>query len=628
MSAARTLFVLHYRRLLVPLVVLAASFYVLAVAAVAASARAGHPLSNDTAFSVDVMLLFVLFIFALPAGTAPFSRALKKQQILFFHTLPVPRATQWLALSGSSLAALATTVGLVALVRPGVGAMLLQRPTFLVVVGMLLTFAAGAAFSLVFVQPLAVYISAYAATLTAAAIAAYVGIAPLMSVSALTELRASSGMVLRTSFDNTVIATLALLLTVLLLVLSMLFYRRGELAILRTQLRNLAVAFGAVVAFAIVVPPLAVAALTAGGPMTTVDVAASPDGRMVVALDRSPRAAWRWEQRIVDTATGAVTTRQTGPISPALRWTRRGEYVSVARSVSRIPFRKRVTHLELVTADGRVTAAADFPGEDVVSVDASSEPLTIMTTDGANGRIVQWDRRNVRELVRAPFASGRADGGIAIATGTAARAWRITGGTATPLPFAGWSDHDAIVVNGVLYAPRAAAVARLTASAPLPRTGQPSWLLTPTAAYVATDDTLFHLEGTEWRPVGTGLPVWSSVTPMRERYDVDASPDGVAAFVSGTMLRLFDPATARTIDVGPVPSGRGKVLWRNASLLRCLTTTGVADYRYENGRVTPIPRGPGSPVAIRPDGSQVRLQAPSTVVVTTPDGRVLRRIAL
>lgn len=635
MSAARTLFAMHYRRLVVPLVVLAASFYLLAVTAIAVSARAGHAMTNDPTTGVDILLLFVLFIFALPAGTAPFSRALKEQQILFFHALPLPRAMQWLALTGSSLAALATTVALVGIVRPGVAAILLQRPTFVLILGMLLTFAAGAAFSLVFVQPLAVYVSAYAMTAAAVVMATYTSIAPLTSVSSLAELRAGGIVLSRANVSNAVATSLALLLTVLLFALSMFFYRRGELVILRTQVRNLAVAAGAIVAFAVFVTPLTVAALTAGGPMTLFDISASPDGRTVVGVYRSARAFWRWEQRIVDTATGAVTSRQSGPLSQTARWTPRGELVLVERSVSRIPFRRRVTRVALLTGDGRVNAAVDFPGEDVLSVDAASEPLTIVTTDGVNGRIVQWDRRSVRELVRTPFVYGEVNGAVAYvsdASGASLRGWRIAGGTASPLPFAGSvEDRNPFVINGVLYGSAGAAISRISAAAPLPRAGQASWLLRSNSfhlrrLYVAIDDALYLLDGTSWRLVTTGLPAWRGVSAYRERYDVAVSADGVAAFVAESMLRVYDPASGRTIDAGPV-AGRGTVVWRSPTLLRYVVARTAGDYRYANGSVVPIPHGFGAPIAVRADGSQVRAQA-STLVITAPDGRVVRRIAL
>ena len=161
--AARSLFLLHFKRLVVPLLAVSALLYLAGLLTVWVVRTMWHMDDDGTVLSTAV--LSVLLAMALPVGTAPFSRAFKEQHILFFHSLPLTRSAAWWAMVGGAFAALAATmIGLLA-VRPSAFTSLSPLAVEMYIAAMVLTFAIGAAAGLAFVRPVAVYVAAYVCAL-------------------------------------------------------------------------------------------------------------------------------------------------------------------------------------------------------------------------------------------------------------------------------------------------------------------------------------------------------------------------------------------------------------------------------------------------------------------------------
>jgi hypothetical protein len=520
----------------------------------------------------------------------------------------------------------------------------------------LVSFAAGACFALVFMHPVAVYASAYLGTLTIVGLTARTLLAPFSTTLSVYDLRAGRFPTLEGDEALGASGFLIVLLTVMLLVLSLRFYMRGELPILRSQLRNLATVSVAALVLIFGVTPLTLIAFTL--PTTRYfrhSVSISPDGRYAAAMYWISQ--WTSEQRIIETKSGrTIRTIETGSDSD-WHFTEAGKAIDIWRVVPRIRYGHRETRVALYSADGTPIATARFPGEDVKEV-GSPDTLAFATTDGSIGRIVQWDGGTPRELVRAPI-----DGPLTTGRGLVTfhnvnlppHAWRVHNGVATELPFvrAATKENSAVVViSGVAYATEVTAKRLITRDAPLPA-GNPqtvTWYLSPGGwetrfVYVSIERSLYRLDAAakRWRQIGADIPlVFSGPRSSQWRADVGTDLTSTAvAFLTeaadGTLtLRVYDGATDRTIDVDHVAHLKDdpSVEW-NGQLLRFLihsptsaSWTTIGEYWYERGIARSVSRQEqGNRFQIGPDGTQVWYAYSSALIVVGPNGTV-RRIPL
>jgi hypothetical protein len=613
-------------------------------------------LGNDPNLFINLLLLAVTAAMALPAGTAAFSRLFKEQQILFFHSLPLSRVHQWLLVTGGSFAAVVSSFVILAILRPGALMYLIRTETLPEYAAfVLISFAAGACFALVFMHPVAVYASAYFGTLIITGLTARTLLAPFSTTLSVRELRAGQFPTLEGDRALWASGVLIVLLTVVLLVLSLRFYIRGELPIFRSQLRNLATVSVAALVFIFVVTPLALMAFTTQARRYFRHaVIISPDGRYAAAMYSISQ--WTSAQRIIETKSGrTIRTIETGSDSD-WRFTEAGQAVDISRVVPRIRYGHRETRVSLYSDDGTPIATTRFPGEDVKDV-GSPDTLAFATTDGSIGRIVQWDGGTPRELVRAPI-----DGTLTTARGLVtfhnvnlpSHVWRVHNGTLTELPFVRAATKEAspvVVISGVAYTTEETATRLITRDAPLPA-GNPqtvTWHLSPAGwetrfVYVSIDRSLYRLDAAakRWIQIGVDIPLVFSGPQGNWRRDVGTDLTSTAvAFLKeaadGTLtLRLYDGATGRTIDVDhtahpkddPFVTWKGQLLQFSSHSPTSVSWTTIGKYWYEGGIARRVSsQEEGNQFRIGPDGTQVWYAFPTTLVVIEPNG-TMRRIPL
>jgi hypothetical protein len=306
----KRLFVLHFRRMFVPLVSITAAAYVaLRIAGFLTSIYTPRLTMGDEL--TDVMLLLLCVACAYPAGAVPFSRAMKERHLDFFHMLPVPRRRMWLAIVGGSLAALMAMQLLIVALRPAL--ITNNGPVMAIVLATsLVLFAAGAAFSLSLASTLTVYVLGLLLLAGTAVVCSAAGALPQRIYAGAFDFASS--------LHGVVAAAIALAaLTPVLLALSARAYERGEVMLPRSQVANMRAILLACLAgmlFALFVPALPLP----GSYGEAVAMRMSPDTRKVAVLRRVMSIPFRTRVQVVDLESGDVETlRRNGIISMGWR---------------------------------------------------------------------------------------------------------------------------------------------------------------------------------------------------------------------------------------------------------------------------------------------------------------------
>ncbi|HEX7150800.1 MAG TPA: hypothetical protein VF618_04870 [Thermoanaerobaculia bacterium] len=309
----KRLFGMHFRRMFIPLVAIAAvTYFALRIAGFVATRYAQQLLMGDEL--MDILLLLLAVACAYPAGAVPFSRTMKERHVYFFHMLPIPRRRMWLTIAGASLAALVAMQLLIVLGRP---ALLTENGqlTGIVFAASLVLFSAGVAFALSLASTLAVYVIGLALLIGTAFVCSAAGaLAQRMYGGAFDGAAAMQGLGA---------AALALaVLAPLLLLLAARAYERGENLLARTQLTNMraiALACGAVVLLAALVPALPLPPNLS----ERVELTLAPDGRRVAVLRRVVALPFRTRVQLVELESGDIDTIRRNGVT-RVGWNRDG----------------------------------------------------------------------------------------------------------------------------------------------------------------------------------------------------------------------------------------------------------------------------------------------------------------
>jgi len=669
--AARSLFLLHFKRLVVPLVGVSALLYLTSLLTLWTVKSVWH--MQDDGEGLDMICLGVLLAMALPVGTAPFSKAFKEQHILFFHSLPVTRSAAWLSMVGGAFAALAVTAIGFAAVRPGAFTALSPWGAWTYAATMVTSFAIGTAAGLAFVRPVSVYVAAYlcAFLLLIGVVLGILGLALMMDDSP----RNLPGLTIDTMMGAGRYAPpaavwwiVASLSAIAFFAASHFFFVRGEMTHGRRRLLNPLALFGIVASLGLVVAPALVWAFNFRSPLDSADSTLSPDGRYALVTRRSTSVPWMARVDVVDLNTGGRTRIDAGGLIKHPVWMGDNRIGIVRRDLSwwrRPPLSTTARErLQLHSLDGQMLSQIIL--DEIVSqlrtrVDGA---VVLGTMRGDQARVVEWRADGtLRELARAAGVNGIAVGSDAAwaVQGTGkARFWTFAGGQVRELPIRGAAEGKApALVDGVAYASAEIAAREIERTNPAPRAAGERALYT-VQGWAAESPSLFAVVPHPERRLASilvhagGWKTISDAVPIREnevfraadaglyQWDLNALKVarawGVVAYVARAgdvdVAHFAHSRTGKDFEVARRPVGDNMVCYAAGRvggdyIVRVyagdddINRRIVLEAVYRNGALIPVERrGEGSLQFLAPDGTQIRSTDLYTVSVAPPNGPV------
>jgi hypothetical protein len=652
---------MHYLRIVRPLAAVCfGTLLALLAMTLLVSNFLGSAMMDDPGYGLDVTALVLSMFVALPTGAAVFSRQFKEQHILTFQALPVSRLRQWTLFAASSLLALLTVYAGFALLRPGLWKVLgSARSTALYGVILAISFAAGLCFALIGVRTVSVYMTAYIASIAApvlvglALAAPYIAHDPPTPHQSLNDLFASLPDIVDLPAAVPWLAALAII--VIFAAASALFYIRGEMTLLRVQIRNALIVGGAFLLLALITTPLVYSLAKGKRELQSWDL--SDDGRYMAAWYWRKEAPWKTELRVHDLATGASQTWKPAGVA-YVHWNAKNELVTYARDMSwwrRLwylrPPRDRVQRW---SPRGELLGELRLDGWIARPRMIDARQRAVLVIDGQVVRVIAIeDGERPRQLIELPAPTDVRFGESLISFDFPAgepRAWRIGPDGMQELTRAPVASEraGAWIVDGLFYPDADAALRKIEASWPAPR---------------AAGDRVayhFHAEGTYvyalvCAPQGPAklyvmdgaTKQWTLITDAIALGPVERPREAVSYYslttASSTFFgthvalfteragdrilhRLHDPRRNVTMTFFDRPAAGDE---RTVNMLalkstvpeasRILVDAGqqrVFEAIWENGQLKVVPRRPGGMLAgMWPDGTQVRYSHQTVSVV-------------
>jgi hypothetical protein len=668
--AARSLFLLHFKRLVIPLVSVSALLYLASLLALWIAQSVWH--LKDAGQGLDIICRGVLLAMALPVGTASFSKAFKEQHILFFHSLPVTRSAAWLSMVGGAFAALAVTAIGFAAVRPGAFTSFAPWGAFVYAAVMVTSFAIGAAAGMAFVRPVAVYVAAYLCTLLTI-IGVLLGILgpalmlgqPRRDLPSLTiDTMVGAG---RYTPPAAVWWITALLSAIAFFAASHFFFVRGEMTHGRRRLLNPLVLFGIVAALVLFVAPALIWAFTFRSPLESADAALSPDGRYALMTRRSTSVPWRGRIDVVDLTSGHRTRIDANGLTDGAAWIGDNRIGLLRRDLSwwrRPPLSMSARdRLQLYSPDGRQLSQVVLDDEVVHDWRPRANGAVVLgIMRGDQARVVEWRADGtLRELARATGVDGINVGSDAAwarqGTGKA-RFWTFAGADTQELPIRGAGDaKPPALVEGVAYASAEIAAREIERTIPAPRaageralyvlrgwsTGSPSLFAVVPHPERRLVSVLAYAGG--WKTISDAVPIRENevvkVSQDLYQHDLEAleidRPSGIVTYVARNgaedVLHLADLRSGKDFEVTRRPASDNitcHVVVRplRTSIVRVSAGSNpprrlVLEMVYGNGALMPVERrGEGTLAMLAPDGTQIRGMTAYRVSIAPPNGPV------
>lgn len=670
--AARSLFLLHFKRMVVPLLGVSALLFLASLLTIWILKSVWHVEGGGK--GLDVVCLGALLAMALPVGTAPFSRAFKEQHILFFHSLPLTRSAAWWAMVGGAFGALAATTIALAVVRPGAFAVLSPQDMTLYAVAMVITFAIGAAAGLAFVRPVAVYVGAYlfALLILVGGVLGILGPALMLDYTprALTNITIDTmAGVSRYEPPAAIWWIMAALSAAAFLAASHVFYVRGEMTHGRRRLLNPLILVGIVAVLDLLAAPLLVQAFAARSSYQPSGHNLSPDGRHAALVRRGTSVPWLATVEVTDLTTGRRrATLSADGITIGPLWMARDRIALVRRDLRwwhRPPFSMtQRDRLEIYAPDGRLLSQSVLDDETVRDTDdRANGPQLLGLLHGDRARLVEWSPDGtLRELARADgigtIMLGRGGAWASHRTGRA-HFWVLAGGGATDVPIQGASEGMPAVVEGTVYASTAIAVKEIERTMPAPRAageralyslrgwfrGEPSLVAVVPHPARRVASLLMHAPGA-WKTISDAIPIRDGEVFRggdEGVYQNDLSAvsiaraSGVVTYIARSggedVAHLFDMSSGKDFELMRRPPGDDTTCY--AFLLpsgdyAVGIFSGPGDQRrvageiiYRNGAIEPLERrGDGPLEMLLADGTQIRRMRGYAVSVAPPNGPV------
>lgn len=311
--AARAIFLMHYKRTLLPLAL--GCFGVLPVLAGVMWIARRFDRVESIVDIVTIAAAVLPLLVAAPAGGSAFSKPFKDQHILFFHALPMSRAKQWLLIVMSSAAALLTVIAGMCVVRPALLSLVTvtEAAIYLAIVGAL--FVSGTCFSLVIRNTVAAVIVSVITLPVTFTILVLASSLPMRTFAESAAWGRDSFSADRLgAFFQVVSAVVVLSIfgvyVIALLLLSLAFYVRGEITLLKTQIVNFGIVVVTALAIVVAGVPLANAIGASTSPYTLTSFTVSPDGRYVAQTDSRSAFPYRARLRITEIDSGKRVERR------------------------------------------------------------------------------------------------------------------------------------------------------------------------------------------------------------------------------------------------------------------------------------------------------------------------------
>lgn len=586
------LLLLHLKRTLFPLLVVSYGiFFMFVLGSSLARHGAGRFDAKQIGDLLDSIAGSLMLLVALPVGTAPFSRAFKEQHIVFMHALPISRTRQWLLLVASSAAALLITAAGFFILRPSLGSRLFDSGPLPVIfaAAAVVLFAAGACFGVVVRHPVGVYAGAVAGLALFTGTAIFTIVAPVVAYID-RGLKSQSGPDLWSAAISSGIhwqaglAALALLLLVTaLFAVSLFAYRRGEVALLRVQTRNIALA-----AALLLTLPMALGAgyalLLHRQPPRVRDEGLSPDGRHLALIEGPENAPWHSRVHLLAVDSGATTGVIARGGALDIGWLAAGRLAVLRRDMPLFPGADLLwptrDSVEIRSPAGVLLSSYHRRGRIAKWIWLGSA-MRVGFADGDQVTVIDVDAGGkVKELVSGPaenLAVTRQLVYLANANGRS-RMWKIDG-AARELPWlrASVTRENPVVFRGVVYPDEVTFVRMVMHDFP------PA---VPTGARIAFSlarenrdrQALFALVqgndgaalrvlrpgNNQWKEIAAGLhaPFGGDATvwePNGGDVALLAANDG-AVFINdaaaGPVVRLYDAARDTTTDLLTLPPTR------------------------------------------------------------------------
>lgn len=656
---------MHYLRVLGPLAAVFAGTYVFFfVMFLLVSRFSSYGELAQGGELLDYIWIVLCALVALPVGAGVFSRPFKEQHVLFFHALPIPRLRQWAILAAASALALLTALAAVAVLRPSSFATLAKADGGLAVFGavIVIAFAAGLCFSLVFARTVAVYVVAYIAAVALPLLALGALIAPMVAMIGPQD-RVNARQILEALFSTEAlpigVATLVMVLALLvatLTVASAVFYVRGETTLPRVQLRNLAIVLGASLLVALVIGPMLHALGPAGALERLYPEWISPDTRFCLTRYVHTKRQTEGVLRVFDLTRGEESaTIELSGMGPAA-WTPHSMLAVVARDIS--PFRRlgyllaANDRLHLYAPDGKLLESEELHGE-VQDLGIVQDRLSIaLRRDGVMHVLVRDAKGPARTIFSAP-----AEGPVQIwedvlfllSESAPTRAWKLRADGATEIPrVAGAVERESpVVFGGELYAHEDLLQRTIASTWPVPQAPgdrvtcevrergrvQP-WIYATVehpgrgtaTIYVLGDTKRWTLVAESPLPLvkafwtGVGVAMYQERTPNGFAYRVHDATSGARATVLET--NADDPRLV-SASMNWLSQPRGHMIYIHAGKRGEYART-VAEVLLRDGRFQHLAPGNGQLIALWPDGRQVRKLGASIIVVDAKGGRTVK----
>jgi len=544
--AARMLFAMHFKRFAVPLVILYAVLS-LAIfqAAILIDRSSSYP--GKSAMIADVLLIGIGLVAALPAGAAAFPRGFKEENILFFHSLPLSRRAQWAIIASAAFTAVLVVIVALFFLRPGTRALLMEPGGLLAAVGVTaFTFAAGICFTLAIVRPFVVYIVSFLAifgSLFAVTVTASLPARMWLADSSLAHGNWVDLVPPPVWIVCAVVQTMAWLLA------SMHFYDRGELPLVKTQIRNVGIALAVPVIVAAVITPAALAFFNAREPFQRVSMAAAPDGKHVLRVERRRRAPWLSHLAIIDSA----GRKRQIDITGAVRWTWVTPSIIAVASRDMGSLREPLVHVTSYSTDGRVISRATLPGETVEELGVADHHLFAVVRRNWERSLLEFDDSAFRKVLELKGPTIFDDVVIDFDWDTR-RGWRIVGGwrivegNVVPLRWHRGSDGRGFYVfRDTFYTSLGDALRDIDTRVPIPRSANDPLAIALPPAHDLRNlfGVVVHGDRASLYTLRDGSPQWMLVT---DAIPVDANERNIAAAPSLTQpLRRLRMDTLRGV---------------------------------------------------------------------------------
>jgi hypothetical protein len=586
------LLLLHLKRTLFPLLVVSYGiFFMFVLGSSLARLGAGRFDSKQIGDLLEGIAASLMLLVALPVGTAPFSRAFKEQHIVFMHALPISRTRQWLLLVASSAAALLITAAGFFILRPSLGSRLFDSGPLPVIfaAAAVVLFAAGVCFGVIVRHPVGVYAGAVAGLALFTGTAIFMIVAPVVAYFD-RGLKSQSGPDLwsgairsGTHWPAGLAALALLLLVTALFAVSLFAYRRGEVALLRVQTRNVALAATLLLALPICLGA-GYAVILHRQPASLRSEMLSPDGRHLALTEGPENAPWHSRVHLLAVDSGSTTGVIARGGTLEIAWLAAGRLAVLRRDMPLFPGADLLwptrDSVEIRSPRGALLASYR-PGGRIAEWIWLGSAVRVGFADGDQVRVVDVNAGGkVKELVSGPAENLDVKRQLVYFANPNGRSrmWRIDG-AARELPWlrASVIRENPVVFRGLVYPDQATFVRTVVHDFPMavPPGGR-------TAFSFGEEDrdhqALFGLVkgensaalrvlrpgSNQWKEVAAGLRapfggdgvMWD---PHGCDFAILAANDG-AVFITdttaGPVVRLYDAARDTTTDLLTLPPTR------------------------------------------------------------------------